>query len=446
MNAFALLFLLATSLQAPNEKTGPHFRVVCHVPGETLAANALETAEAVWPLALEALGRKDKELEAPMTIHLYPDVKSYEEVEAQLTGGAFKANLAFSHFASKSTHLVLQPPCTDEVLRAYGLPTLTRYLVGHEATHLVAYAFLPNSLDHPDWFAEGVANHVGLQALEKLGRTRKQIEEPLAAKSLQDCREMLAKGTLPTTSAILSGALGALELHPRYRVNYEFYVFLAAQEPKGLARVVQAISSTGGGPGYQERVLEAVQKIWSEKDLKKLDERFEDFLQSRKPCWDELYRSLETRGEGYVQRAFADKNAIAYRMDSPIERLPAQVTGTLRIWPGPSLQMNFLLGRTDTGFLSVAFTAGQGVTVFRYDNTQSDPWNRLAFGESKDLPTGADVPFGIEIEKNELAVYVSGKELVRTTLGGGSPLGTWGIGAQAGATGEWKGLLVKVKR
>src|SRR5262245_13626458 len=446
MNALVLLPLLASLSQEPTEKTGPHFRVVNHVPIEALADDALVAAEAVWPLALEALGRKEKELESPLTTHLYPDQKSYEEGEAQLTKGALKGNLVFSHLASKSAHVLLQPSCSDEGLRAYAMRTLPRYLVAPEATHPDAYAFLPNALDHPDWFAEGAATYAGFQALEKLGQTRKQIEEPLSATSLQLCREMVAKGTLPTANGILSSEVGTLEFQQRYAVDHEFYAFLRAQAPKDLARAVDAIASTGGGEGYRKALAAALDKIWSEKELEKLSDRFEAFLQQEKPRWKQEFRSLETRGEGYIQRAFPEKNAVAFRVDSSIDKLPASVSGTLHIWPGSSMQMNFLLGRSEGGFLSVALTAGQGVTVFRYDHGQPEPWTNLAFGESKDLLPGVDVPFRIELGKNELVVYVAEKEIARAALGGRSPIGPWGLGAQAGATGEWKDIQVKAKR
>src|SRR5262245_61415039 len=213
-----LISLLVTSCLAsgdPLEKTGAHFRVISALPQPAVAEQALAAAEAAWPLALEALGLPDAKLETPLTIHLYADVPSYEQAEQGLTGGAFQKNLVFSHFETKSSHLVLQPPASPEALAELGLPTLSAYLIAHEAAHLVSYAFVPNSLDQPDWFAEGMAQHVAEEALLALHRARADGAEPLTCKSAVRGQALLAAKKLPDPAAILEAKLDGLEFYER---------------------------------------------------------------------------------------------------------------------------------------------------------------------------------------------------------------------------------------
>lgn len=92
------------------------------------------------------------------------------------------------------------------------------------------------------------------------------------------------------------------------------------------------------------------------------------------------------------------------------------------------------------------FSVGEGVTVLRCDYSQPEKWTRLAFGASQDMPAGVDIRFGIAVDKEELTVSVAGKEVARAALGGRSPIGPWGLGAQAGSTGEWKDITVKAGR
>jgi hypothetical protein len=443
----APLAVLLPSLQGGVvERKGPHFKVVSHLVPERLADEALEAAEAAWPLALAALDLKEKKLAQPLEIHLYPDAASYAAAEQSLTGGKFKANLAFSHFQTKSTHVALQPPCSPQALLELGLPALTLYLVAHEASHLVSYAHLPNSLDHLEWFAEGMATHVGLAALVSLGRMRPGLAEPLASKSLVHCKKLLADGKLPTAEQVLAAEIGDLDFYPRYGVSHRFYELLRAKHPKDLDKLAAVMRKQGGGEGFRAGVLGELGQIWKARELEKLQKEWLASVQEAEPEWDEHLRSLETRGmegESYVQRGFGDTNAVAFRNQAPAG-LPFTARGSLRAVPGAAHQMNFLLGRSDKGFLSVAFTFGQGaITVLRCDFGPPDTWTVLGTTACAGLVIGAEVPFRVEASAAELAVFVEDAEILRAPLHGRSPLGQWGLGAQAGTTGEWKGIAVQ---
>lgn len=431
---------LAPSQDVTVERKGAHFTLRSHLPQESLADEALAAAEAAWPLALEALGLKEKKLATPLVIHLYPDAVSYEAAEQSLTGGAFKANLAFSHFATKTTHIALQPPTSPQALKELGLPTLTAYLLAHEAAHLATYAYQENALDFPEWLAEGMAVHVGVGAMTALGRMRPGESEPFHAKSAVRCQKLLVEQKLPQAAQVLAAEIGDLDFHDRYAVSHRFYAFLRAEHAKDLEKTVKSIRIQGGGEAYRAGLMAELGRQWKDKELEKLHKEWLASVQAAKPEWDETFRSLETRGEGYVQRGFTDTNAVAFRTEGP-KTLPLTASGTVRVVPGDSHQMNFLLGRHAKGFLSVAFNFGHGVSVFRYEAGAKEEWKTMASAECPDLRIGADVPFRIEAEVGELAIFVADKEVLRAPLER-SPLGPWGLGAQAKTVGEWKSIVV----
>lgn len=441
----ALALALAGPQDAPLERTGAHYRIVSHLPGEALADEALAAAEAAWGLALKELGLKEKKPSAPLAIHLYLDVASYEAADQELTGGSFRANLSFAHFDTKSGHVALQPPCSAQTLAQLGLPTLTLFAVAHEAAHLARYAHAPNALDHLEWFAEGLANHVALTALVGLGRMVAGLAEPLASRALVLCKQLLKQGKLPEAPLVMNGEIGDLEFYPRYAVDQRFYGFLRAKHGKDLDRMAEAMRAQGGGEAFRAGILAAFAKVWKGKELERLQQEWLADVRQNEPEWDETYRSLETRGkegEHYVQRAFASSNAVAFRNQGP-PSVPYTAAGIVRAVPGDAHQLNFLLGRTEKGFLSVAFSFPHGVSVFRCDVGATDTWTILGEGPVEGLRIGADTPFRIEASAEELVLFVNEAEALRAPLHGRSPLGAWGLGAQAKTTGEWKSIAVR---
>lgn len=330
----------------------------------------------------------------------------------------------------------------SQALDDHGLPTLTAYLIAHEASHLVSYAYLPNALYYPEWFAEGMAVHCGTEAVRSLGLIQEGLTDPLVSTYASRCQDLLSTSELPTPAAVLGAEIGGLDFHPRYSVNYRFYEFLRETNKRDLKKTVKAITGQEGGEAYAAGLGAAQRKIWREKTLEKLDAKWKAWVKEAEPEWIETYRSLESRGEVWVQRGFPGSNAVAFRR-APVESLPFTASGTVKTIAGDAHQMNFLLGRTEHGFLSVAFNFGYGVTVLELDGRKPDPWITRGTAECEGLRIGADIPFRIEASVEELVVFVAEEEVVRAALKGRSPLGAWGLGAQAATTGEWKSIVVE---
>jgi len=445
-----LLLLDRSSAQDPGEpsvvrKTGTYVTVTCHDGDETLAEQALAVADAVWPIVADAFGVPDAKPEHPLDVHLYRTIEGYQAADQKLTGGKFRRNLAMSHFDTRSAHVALQPPCSDEALRALGLPSLTVTMLAWETTHVARFELCPDFQAHPEWFTDGFAAWV---ASEVLAAQRPATREatPMWAQDIGRVQSLRAARKLPPVRSILSDAVEDLDLHDRYATRVVFYTFLAGEPNRErLARVMKAIRGTGGGPGYAKAVLAAATRAFGG-----ADKAFGKFVDDLRPEWEEVYRSLSTAGEEWAQIAFPDKNAIAWHR-APVQGGAFSAQGSLRILPGDARQMNFLFARTDDGFYSLAFVADSGFTLFDYRG-KTEEWVRIGAGNAPGLRLGVSTEFAVEGEGGKLSVKLAGLswdfDLPR-------PLPdavVWGLGAQAGprdaATGSaglWQRVTVRPK-
>ena len=100
-----------------------------------------------------------------------------------------------------------------------------------------------------------------------------------------------------------------------------------------------------------------------------------------------------------------------------------------------------MLGHSRDSFLEVAFTAGVGVTLWRYD-CGAGRWSLKGSAPVLELVTERATDFRIEASADELEVWLADKSVLRVPLAGDSPLGPWGLGAQANACGCWSGIEV----
>ncbi|MBL8722625.1 MAG: hypothetical protein JNK49_01190 [Planctomycetes bacterium] len=455
MRALALLWLVSACLvrsavgqEAPVvERAGKHFVVHCHGGDAGLAEAALAAVEAAWAPAAKLLGCLDQVPAAPLPVHLYRTIAGYVAADRELTAGTFERNLAMTHWASRSAHVALQPPLTDEALRALGLPALTAELLAWEATHLVRMHACPNFRDHPQWFADGLAATHGRAVRETLHATGD--EPPTAAAALLRVQRLLADKKLPPATAIAGDRIDDLDLGDRYAARAVFYRFLGSDAYRSkLPKLAELVRGTGGGAEYAATVAKGAANILGST----VDRDFAAFVAKQRPAWREVFRSLDPSGAQWRQIAFPDRNAVAWRRD-PVKGGRLHARGTLRILPGGRGQLNFLFGRTEQeDFYSVAFVADQGFTVFRYDGANDD-WRNLGVGNAPALRLGVSTDFALEATGEQLLVKVGGQSW---TFALPVPLGKeipWGLGAQAGpqdgatgSAGMWADLVVGAKK
>jgi hypothetical protein len=210
-------------------------------------------------------------------------------------------------------------------------------------------------------------------------------------------------------------------------------------------KLLSRIRQLGGGDGFRTRVAELAGEVYGAERVEALDEAFPDYVESLEPRWRQPYRSLETHGEEWEQIAFPEAggfgaNAIAWSL-AKAKGPAVRVSGAVRVLPVGRQQMNLLLGIDENEFVSIAFNAGEGVTVFTYDGSK-DAWNRRGFFAVAGLDPGPTFDFAVTFEGRALAIAVRGVEVAELELD--RPLdGRWGLGAQVGSAGAWSKIRVR---
>ena len=416
-------------------RSGKFFRVICHFESEDVVNEALRTAETVWPEATTLLGIDQGAPAEPREIHLYRTAADYRKVDMELTGGKFEHNLAFSHWETQASHIALQPECSEETLARITLPTPTRRLIAHEATHLVRYATLPNFRSHPHWFADGMATWVEEKVMIAGGWSAGAERDPHLSTMIVRATALLKKGEMPAATRILEDDLEDVPWRTRYALRWLMFRFLEeSMDHKSFRAVMGKARQLGGGPTYGRRLKAFILDSLGPERTKSFDRRFANYLQDLEPRWEEIYPSLDTAGDEWTQVAFPIKNAIAWRTD-PVGRSTYALQGKLKILPNSKQQMNVLLGRNVDGFVSVALSTA-GVTVFNYLQKE-DRWHRLGYRDAKALRGERWALFRVKIEDDRLSVSLNSETVLSVSLNGRPMQGSWGLGAQAGSAGIW---------
>lgn len=429
-------------------RAGPHFRVLCHFDDDRCAAAALETVEAAWPLASSLYGLPDEPLDPPLDVHLFRNAADYLAAERELSGGRFAQNLAFSSYDTRSSYVPVQPDLSDEALASVGLTAQTRHNLAHEATHLVSYRATPNFRAFPQWASEGAAVWAAAETMTARGWSAGLGEDPFVAADMVLAQKLLANGKLPTAAQVLRGETKDLGLYERYAVQSLFFRRLVTRNDGAAFRAafLEAVRMPER-PDFAERFLEAVEKTYATEGLAGLDLDHEQCVRSQTPAWDEVFRALSTAGDAWTQAAFGDHNAVAWRT-APVGAAEYEVRGQVEILPGlgKSQQANVLLGREkETGFVSVAFFAGYGVNVFRYQ-AKEDRWEKLAAVPVRAVQVWRRLPFRISVAGSKLTLRVDGTEVASVEVPDHPMTGAWGLGVQAGAVAAWRGVKVEAAR
>lgn len=447
--AITVAFLLVGVGSAQDEpalvRKGSCFEVHCHGGDESLADRALAAVEPVWAAVASTLGRSEARPRRLLTVHLYRTIGGYEAADRRLTNGKFARNLAMTHYASESAHVALQPPCSDETLRAFGLPGLTVEMLAWEATHLVRRELLGTHAEHPMWLIDGLAADTARTvARQQLAPAAEAW--PTADTAVGRVQRLELGRRLPPASAILADRIDELDMQDRYAARAVFFAYLRTEHAGALGKVLAAVRSTGGGKGYLERVSAVATTSFG----KKLDPGFAQHAAALHQAWFEVYRSLVPCEGGWQQIAFPDTNAIAWHQ-RPVDGGALRIAGGLRILPGDGKQMNVLFGRTDAGdFYSVAFVADVGFTVFSF-RAKDNEWRALGGGAAPSLRRGYTSDFVIEARGDTLRVQIDGLHWdfeLPQKLPNAVP---WGLGAQAGGEGAamgtaglWTGVRASV--
>ena len=244
-----LLFFAQDSSTTDGRSTarGGHFEVVCHFENDVLAAEALRSVEALWPVAAELYDLDQGKLDELLQVNLYRTGEDFDRVDQELTSGSFQKNQSFAHWRTRTVHVALQPAVSDENLALLGLPAPTRRLLIHEAAHLARFTAFSNYRSHPDWLVHGAASWIDGVVMEALGRAEAFERDPESSTSIARVQRLLERGELPGPDEIFEGMLGELSFTGMYDVTGLFFRFLAeGKSRKNLSKVLAKARQLGG--------------------------------------------------------------------------------------------------------------------------------------------------------------------------------------------------------
>jgi hypothetical protein len=368
-----------------------------------------------------------------VTVH--PDAQHYERAEDELTKGRFRNNGAFA--LGDQAHVLVQPPITPDRMESIGVPAQTLRLIAHEAAHVLRNT-LPNHPSHPGWLADGAGQLIAERTMLSTGRSAGRAEDPWTSTQIVRLRAALDDGRLPTIEALLGDEQGALSASERYAARWALAAWM--DEVGALTPTLAAAKRLGGGRTFAERLRERTLGAIREQGVDAPDAAWHAWIRRQPAAWEERIRSLSiASGEPatWTQIAFPDSNAVAWTTASqPSDRYT--LGGAVEIVPGERRQMNLLLARSDSGFISIALTAGWGVTVFHYAS-DGNRWNRIGAAEFEGLRAGVPLPFTVRAADGRIAVEIDDQLVLEVA----SPVplhGPWGVGAQSGSAGVWRGV------
>lgn len=438
---------------APLTLRGKAFELHYHGATESMATTAqmeraLAVVERVWPLVTQHFGAPATPPAAPLAVHLYRTVAGYAAADQELNEGKFRRNLAMAHYGTKSAHVALQPPCTDETLRAIGLPPLTLLLLAWEATHVARYSLCSNFDSHPMWLVDGLASYVAREVTTaEFGRPAAAL--PFLAAGQITTRSLAQRQALPPLADLFADRIDDLAFSERYAVRATAFAFLADEaRGKKLDALLKQTRQLGGGESLAGELARLAQKAFGDQA-----KPFERHVAALAPEWDEVFRSLGPHGkEGkeWVQIAFAEKNAVAWR-EEPI-RGGLSARGAVRILPADGRQLNFLFGRTGDDFFSLALVADVGWTLFDF-HAKDERWERFGSERFPALRLGYRSTFALDVASDALTLRLDDQEW-KVPLPRPFPAESrYGLGAQAssqgqetGSAGIWSDLDVRATR
>jgi hypothetical protein len=267
-------------------------------------------------------------------------------------------------------------------------------------------------------------------------------DDPNMSTMMVDTVALLEKGNLPSVADILRDRIDSLHWRTRYAIRWLLFRFLKKSIDRETFRsIMSEARRLAGGSRYSRHLNAFIEGALGQDEMKAIDGKFKAYLHALTPQWEEVYRSLETAGKSWTQIAFPDKNAIAWRTELAGKDVYT-LEGRFKILPGRQQQLNLLLGRNLEGFVSIAFTAGDCVTIFHY-HAKENRWERLGSTESDLLEHGRWIRFRAEVGGDRVRVTLDKTPTLSVSLNGRSMRGPWGLGAQRGSAGLWRKVRLK---
>ncbi len=428
--------------RAESTVTGSCIEIVSDFGDEKLALEALKDAEAAWSIAAGLFGAAEEKPTRPLRVHVYRTIGAYEAAERKRTGGKFRHHLSFSHHADKSAHVALQPPCSDEVLARIGLPGLTQMLIAHEAAHLAVYTVAANYRSHPAWLSEGYATYAAVET-HRQGKWSASIEaQPFTSSMMAAARQWAETVSGSIVDELISGRAERAAGPARYGAYWLFFDFmLEGEHRRKFQRFLRQATRMESSPDFAEKLRSSFQRsMGGAAEQSELDRAFRARLRGLKPQWIEPYRSLDIRQSEWVQAAFLEHRAMAWRQDFE-KGTRLRIAGMCEIisaeLPGATA---LVLLETNDGAIYVRLTS-DGRVEFARDSVSESGDREEILAVSPTPMKRAQGAMRIEIvhDGSNLSASVDGVtalvlplDLVAT--------GRWGVGVEKGASCIWRNI------
>ena len=388
--------------------------------GEFLAA-ALPRYAAELPLHLPA--------GEAVTVHLYGTAKAYRDAVTAAGAPALAGNLAATLDSTHECHVVLQPRADAAALDAVGgIPEMTRWLLLHEVVHQIVQRADPAARDWPDWYGEGMAEHVAKRLARAAGAPPTMVEQDKAHRVL----DALETGRLPRLAQVLATRETATSdaRRPVYYAAWLALYDLLASDPARLEALharVRAWGTAGGAPrtqrGTERDFAQALEATFG--PLPALEKRWEASIRAAKPEWFEGARSTQRVGDAWVCTAFppprpgAVDRAMAVRV-APAPGVPFRLETEWTLADLGMRQVEVYLawrGREDPRYMKVAFRSDGSASVLCF---AEDAWQeRYRVGAPVDpdaLACGVPHRTRVDVDAERLHVEVDGKPVIEAPV------------------------------
>ena len=122
------------------------------------------------------------------------------------------------------------------------------------------------------------------------------------------------------------------------------------------------------------------------------------------------------------------------------------MTGSFKVFDGEKTQMNILVGRSDSGYISIALGPDFGVTVFHrkyIEDGKKSRWIRLINKEIRSIKLDEWSTFKVSQRRGRLMVRINKDRAIRVELGDIDVTGAWGLGVQNKSAGLWRDVKVE---
>jgi hypothetical protein len=389
------------------------------------------------------------------SIFLYETEEEYDAVEAKLTGGRFKRNMAFTYAKNAEVHMFMQPRphrrVTDDG------PGMLEAIAMHELSHALQYVTVPNYAAQPDWLGEGLAYVYSERA--DSGADGGALETlPYYAQFWFDVDDALEDGAFVPLDRLVSPSFGDTSRYSDQQIWYgeAFELVRYMDAPDGGPRrdkfraFLKEVEGFAPGDDYAQRVSARFRDVFGVRtksdqlaSLAPLEREWVAAMKQKHPFrWHAIARDLRARADGsLVLESLPEASAYAVS-SADVLGARGQMTATITIEDGPGKQADLIFAyHARDDFYKVALGSTGFATLLRRceeprlvdgEVRMVADWKKLSNQKCPADKLKPGVPHAVEliVDLGRIAVKVDGLVVLRFTLKDAIfGAGRYGIGA-----------------